>query len=141
MKNTIKALAVSAVAGSMLMLGGVAQANQELATSKGCMACHTVDKAVVGPAYKDVAAKYTEADLPALVEKVSKGGAGVWGQIPMPANAHVAKEDIETIVKWVLTLNEGAAAPAPASAVEEVKEQAADAVEAAKDAAKDMMKK
>lgn len=75
-----------------------------LATSKGCMACHQVATKVVGPAYKDVAAKYKgdAAAVDALVKKVKAGGVGVWGQIPMPPNAVVSDEDLKTIVEWVL---------------------------------------
>ena len=82
-----------------------ALANLELATKSGCTACHAVDKKVVGPAYKEVAAKY-KGDAKAeamLCEKVKKGGVGAWGQVPMPPNAHVKDEDIKTIVKWVLS--------------------------------------
>ena len=69
------------------------------------MVCHGIDKKVIGPSYKDIAAKYSkdkgaEADL---VKKVKAGGKGVWGEIPMPPNAHVKDEDITTVVKWILT--------------------------------------
>ena len=63
-------------------------ADLTLATSKNCMSCHTIDKKVVGPAYKDVAAKY-KGDKSAqsrLVSKIMEGGGGVWGPVPMPAN-------------------------------------------------------
>ncbi|MBP6998193.1 MAG: c-type cytochrome [Tepidiphilus sp.] len=99
-----KALWVGAAA---LFLAGPALAATEgetLMKTKGCVACHAVDKKLVGPAYKDVAKKYTEADVPKLVEKVKKGGVGVWGQVPMPPNAQVADADIEKIVRWILTL-------------------------------------
>ena len=81
-----------------------ALANLELAQKSGCTACHAVDKKVVGPAYKDVAAKYKgNAKAPAMLEeKVKKGGVGVWGQVPMPPNASVSDADIKTLVKWVL---------------------------------------
>lgn len=99
-----KALWVGAAA---LFLAGPALAATEgetLMKTKGCAACHTVDKKLVGPAYKDVAKKYTEADVPKLVEKVKKGGVGVWGPVPMPPNPQVADADIEKIVRWILTL-------------------------------------
>lgn len=109
----VKNIALAVATGGLLVLGGFAQADEQLATSKGCMACHKIDMKVVGPAYKEVAAKYTAADRDSLVEKVTKGGSGVWGPVPMPPNAHVAKEDIEKIVDWVLSLKEGGdAAPA-----------------------------
>jgi cytochrome c len=71
----------------------------------GCTACHAVDHKVVGPAFKDVAAKYRGKDVEAtLVEKVKNGGAGVWGQIPMPPNPQVPNQDLHAVVKWVLSL-------------------------------------
>ncbi len=87
------------------LVAGPAFASQELATKKNCMACHAVDKKLVGPAYKDVAAKY-KGDKTAeakLAEKVMKGGVGTWGQVPMPANPQVSKEEATTLVKWVLS--------------------------------------
>lgn len=87
------------------LVAGPAFASQELAQKKNCMACHAVDKKLVGPAYKDVAAKY-KADKGAeakLAEKVMKGGVGTWGQVPMPANPQVSKEEAATLVKWVLS--------------------------------------
>lgn len=80
-------------------------ANLQLAQKSNCMSCHAVDKKLVGPGYKEVAAKY-KGDKTAeakLVEKVKKGGAGVWGPIPMPANAQVSDADVKTLVKWILT--------------------------------------
>ena len=82
-----------------------AAAQEELAKKHNCLACHQTDKKVVGPSYKDVAAKYA-ADKTAeakLFEKVKKGGVGVWGQIPMPPNATVPDQDIKALVKWVLS--------------------------------------
>ncbi len=77
-----------------------------LATSSGCMACHQVEMKVVGPAYKEVAAKYKgdAGALDMLVAKVKSGGSGTWGQIPMPPNGHVSDENIRAIVTWVLSL-------------------------------------
>ena len=79
---------------------------QTLATSSGCMGCHQLEAKVVGPAYKEVAAKYKDeaGALDMLIGKVKAGGVGTWGQIPMPPNAHVSEEDIRTIVEWVLSL-------------------------------------
>ncbi|MDI1299066.1 c-type cytochrome [Methylotenera sp.] len=105
----MKALMLTiALAGSMLVAG---QANAEdakaLAQKSGCLACHSVDAKILGPAYKDVAAKY-KGDKGAeakLVAKVKAGGSGVWGPMPMPANSpQVKDEDIKTIVKWILSL-------------------------------------
>jgi cytochrome c len=85
---------------------GPALANPDLAKKKNCMACHAVDAKVVGPAYKDVAAKYAgNKDAPAaLVQKVLKGGSGVWGPVPMPANAQVSEAEAKQLVAWVLSL-------------------------------------
>jgi cytochrome c5 len=72
----------------------------------GCSACHAVDKKIVGPAYQDVAAKYKgDKDAPAkLAQKVKAGGAGVWGQVPMPPNAAVPDEDVKALASWILAL-------------------------------------
>jgi cytochrome c len=72
----------------------------------GCAACHAVDKKIVGPAYQEVAAKYKgDNDAAArLIDKVKKGGVGVWGDIPMPPNTHVSDADIKELVAWILTL-------------------------------------
>ena len=84
-----------------------ASAAEALAKKDGCLLCHAVDKKVVGPAYKEIAAKY-KGDKSAeakLIEKVKKGGSGVWGQIPMPPNSPQVKDDeIKTIVQWILSL-------------------------------------
>ena len=83
-----------------------ALANEELAKKNACTACHAIDKKMVGPAYKDVAAKYRgQKDIaPKLVEKVKKGGVGVWGQVPMPPNPNVPDADTKTLVDWILSL-------------------------------------
>lgn len=86
-----------------------ALASQELATKSGCLACHAVDKKVIGPAYKDVAKRYAgDAKAEAmLIGKVKNGGAGNWtketGGMAMPPNAHVSDADIKTLVKWILS--------------------------------------
>lgn len=96
--------AVTAIAA--LQLATPAAANEELAKKHNCLVCHQVDKKVVGPAYKDVAAKYANDKTAEakLFEKVKKGGVGVWGQVPMPPNATVPDADIKALVKWVLSL-------------------------------------
>ena len=81
-----------------------AHASADLAKAKACMACHTVASKLVGPSYKDVAAKYakdagTEARL-AL--KIQKGSSGTWGPIPMPANPQVSDAEAKTLAKWIL---------------------------------------
>jgi cytochrome c len=81
-------------------------ANPALAEKKNCLACHQVDKKLVGPSYKEVAAKYTgQKDAAAkLAEKIQKGGTGVWGQVPMPANPQVNADEAKTLATWILTV-------------------------------------
>jgi len=97
------ALVVLGVAGAFA--AAPAAASEELAKKHGCFACHAPDKKLVGPSYKEVAAKY-RADKGAdakLFDKVKKGGTGAWGSVPMPPNAHVPDADIKALVKWVLS--------------------------------------
>ena len=100
----MKALLFIGLAASALA-SNAALANADLAKAKNCMACHAVDKKVVGPAYKDVAAKYAgQKDAEdKLVAKVLKGGSGSWGAVPMPANPQVSEAEAHTLVKWVLS--------------------------------------
>ena len=81
-------------------------ADADLAGKKNCLACHAVDKKLVGPSYKEVAAKYAGQKDAAdkLAAKVIKGGVGVWGQIPMPANAQVNEAESKKLVAWILSL-------------------------------------
>jgi len=98
-------IGMMAVAGLLVAGAANAAGETELATKSGCLACHAVDHKVIGPAYKDVAAKYKgDAGAAAkLYAKVKAGGGGVWGPIPMPPNAQVSDKDIKTLVDWVLT--------------------------------------
>ena len=102
----MKAVWMGVVAASALLLVGAVQANQDLAKSSGCLACHTVDKKLVGPAYKDIAAKYKDDSgaEASLAEKVRKGTKGTWGPIPMPPNATVSDANIKSLVEWILSL-------------------------------------
>jgi len=87
------------------MFSTAALADEALAKRHNCTACHAIDKKLVGPAYKDVAAKYKGQNVAAkLEEKVKKGGSGVWGPVPMPPNATVPDADIKKLVDWVLKL-------------------------------------
>jgi cytochrome c len=83
-----------------------ALASADLAQKKNCMACHATDKKVIGPGYKDVAAKYAGQKDAAdkLAEKIVKGGVGVWGQVPMPANPQVTAAEAKTLATWILTV-------------------------------------
>jgi cytochrome c len=94
---------IAIVAG---VVAAPAFANQDLAQKKNCMACHAVDKKVVGPSYKEVAAKYAgqKDAVDKLAQKVIKGGSGVWGQVPMPANAQVNEAEAKQLVQWILTI-------------------------------------
>jgi cytochrome c len=80
-------------------------AQADLAKAKNCLACHAVSNKLVGPAYKDVAAKYAgqKGAEDKLVQKVMKGGSGVWGPVPMPANPQVSEAEARSLVKWVLS--------------------------------------
>jgi cytochrome c len=97
---------IAALAATATLVGGPAFANMELAQKKSCLACHAVDKKLVGPAYKDVAAKYAgQKDAAAkLAEKIQKGGVGAWGQVPMPANPQVNAEEAKQLAAWVLSI-------------------------------------
>ena len=87
-----------------LTLSAGVRADQALAQSKNCMACHAVDKKLVGPSYKDIAKKYGgQKDAAArLAEKIIKGGSGAWGAVPMPANPQVTQADAQKLVSWIM---------------------------------------
>ena len=87
-----------------LVAASPAQANMELAKKSNCMACHAVDKKMVGPAYLDVAKKYAgdKDAAKVLAAKIKAGSKGVWGQIPMPPNPNLKDADAEALAKWVL---------------------------------------
>lgn len=97
---------LSLIFAASALVAAPAFANADLAQKKNCMACHAIDKKVVGPAYKDVAAKYAgqKDAVGKLSAKVVKGGAGVWGPVPMPANATVSEAEAKQLVQWILTL-------------------------------------
>lgn len=99
---------MAALAGVSILAAGGAQAAaaDDLLKKNACTACHAIDKKMVGPGYKDVANKYRgQKDAPAkLAEKVKKGGAGVWGQVPMPPNASVSDADLKVMIEYILSL-------------------------------------
>jgi cytochrome c len=101
----MKILSVTVLA-ALSLASGAAFASADLAKSKNCMACHAMDKKLVGPSYKDVAAKYASDKDAAtkLAKKIREGGTGAWGQVPMPANPQVSEADALTLAKWVLTV-------------------------------------
>ena len=100
MKRTLITLAMT------LAVAAPALADEALAKSKNCMACHAVDKKLVGPAYKEVAKKYAgQKDAEAtLITHVMKRSKGVWGPVPMPANAQVNEADAKKLVDWIMSL-------------------------------------
>ena len=79
-------------------------ASKELASKNACMACHAVDRKLVGPSFQDVARKYnSQKDAEAtLAGSIKKGGAGKWGPVPMPAQAALSETDAKTLASWVL---------------------------------------
>jgi cytochrome c len=100
MKSSLLAAALAAA-----VVGAPAFASPELAQSKACVACHAVDKKLVGPSFKDIAAKYAGQKDAAdkLAEKIVKGSSGVWGAVPMPANPAVSAAEAKQLAAWVLT--------------------------------------
>ncbi|MER2511769.1 MAG: c-type cytochrome [Nitrosomonas ureae] len=100
----MKAVHIAMMFAAGLGVAGQAMADEALAKAKNCMACHAIDKKIVGPAYKDVAAKY-KGDAGAvdkLASKVKAGGKGVWGEIPMPPN-NVTPDEAKKLVTWILS--------------------------------------
>ena len=100
MKKLLLALAATVAVATPAL------ADLALAKAKNCMACHAVDKKLVGPAYKDVAAKYAgqKDAVDKLAVKIMKGGSGVWGPVPMPANTQVSEAEARQLAAWVLSL-------------------------------------
>lgn len=99
MKSIILSAALAATAIALPV-----QASEELAKKNNCLACHAADKKLVGPSYKDIAAKY-KSDKGAeakLIDKVKKGGSGAWGAVPMPPNPSVSDADLKALVTWIL---------------------------------------
>jgi cytochrome c len=103
MKTLVSGVALALIA-AFAAAPACAQNIDDLLKKHACLSCHAVDKKLVGPAYKEVAAKYrTQKDAQKLlVEKVKKGGVGAWGQVPMPPNAAVPDADLNAMVKWIL---------------------------------------
>jgi len=100
----MKLFAAAAIAATALV-ATPAFASLDLAKKSNCMACHAVDKKVVGPSYQDVSKKYKPADEAKLVDKIMKGGSGTWGTVPMPpkgGNAALTEADAKALAKWIL---------------------------------------
>jgi cytochrome c len=99
----MKRVLLSVVLG--LGVAAPAFADLALATSKNCMSCHAVERKVLGPSFKDVAAKYKDdkGAVDTLASKIMKGGSGVWGPVPMPANNQVSEADAKKLAAWVMS--------------------------------------
>ena len=104
MKHIFATIAAIVALATGFAVSTPALADITLATTKNCMACHAVDKKLVGPSYKDIATKYAgQADaVDKLAAKVVKGGSGVWGPVPMPANTQINDADAKKLVAWIL---------------------------------------
>ena len=103
----MKALISIVVGASFLFSASAFAAGEEdLAKAKNCMTCHKIDGKLIGPAYKEVAAKYAgqKDAVTTLAEKVIKGGTGVWGQVPMTPNPQVTLDEAKKLVTWIMTL-------------------------------------
>jgi cytochrome c len=100
----MKAVYVAMMAAAGIVMAGQAQADEALAKAKNCLACHAIDKKLVGPSYKDVAAKYKgdKTAVATLAAKIKSGGKGNWGEIPMPPN-NVTPEEATKLATWVLS--------------------------------------
>jgi cytochrome c len=101
----MKQLVIASVMGSTLLLTNAAFASTDLARQKNCMACHSINNKVVGPAFKDISKRYSgQKDAEdQLVQGVLKGSSGKWGAVPMPANGQLSEAEARTLVKWVLS--------------------------------------
>lgn len=102
----MKISALMMVAMACVLSPLTSHASLELAQKNACMACHGVDRKIVGPAYSDVAKKYKgqkDAEV-ALVNSIKKGGSGKWGPIPMSAQTNLSDADAKSLAKWILTL-------------------------------------
>jgi len=100
----MKTSLIFATSLALAPFSSVARADQALALAKNCMACHAVDRKLVGPSYKDISKKYAgQKDAAAMLAgKIIKGGAGAWGAVPMPANPQVSEAEAQRLVTWIM---------------------------------------
>jgi cytochrome c len=100
----MKSVLICGLMAGALMMSTSAMADLAMAKKEGCTACHSVDKKLVGPSYRDVAKKYAgdKGAQAKLEEKVRKGGSGVWGAIPMTPHPNIKEADLKSLVKWIL---------------------------------------
>ena len=94
---------LTVAAALLALMSTPAFANLDLAKKNACMACHAVDKKLVGPAYQDVAKKYAGKSADELAKSIKAGGAGKWGPVPMPAQAALSDTDAKTLAAWILS--------------------------------------
>lgn len=99
----------------VLFIPCAASASESLARSKNCFACHSMDHKIVGPAFKDVMSKYRGDPAAAeyLTQKITRGGSGVWGRVPMPANAGLSSTETRELVTWLLGSDSSGVSQAP----------------------------
>lgn len=104
--QTARGMRLVGAACAAILTAPAALGNPDLVIRSGCTRCHNAELKIVGPAYKDVAAKYKgdKAALDRLAVKVKVGGVGAWGKIPMPPNANVSDDNIKKILTWILNL-------------------------------------
>jgi len=76
---------------------------KDLIEASDCMACHNADERLIGPSYKEIAAKYSEKDIEILASKIIEGGSGVWGSLPMQPHPQISKEDAKKMVEYILS--------------------------------------
>ena len=97
MKTTLAVIALT------LLASAPATADEALARSKGCIACHAMDKKVIGPSFRDIGARYAKDPAAAdkLANKILQGSSRAWGMIDMPANPHVSAEDAKKMATWI----------------------------------------
>jgi cytochrome c len=97
---------VALTAASLLAFAAPSYASLELARAKNCMACHAVDRRMVGPSFRDIAARYAgqAGAVDRLTQKILRGSSGVWGPVPMPPSANVSEAEARQLATWTLTV-------------------------------------
>lgn len=93
-----------ALAGGLVQASPDPAAVQQILTKNACLACHSVENKMIGPAYRDVAEKYADdADAAETISAhIKEGSSGIWGPIPMPPNPGISDDDLAKVVEWVL---------------------------------------
>lgn len=105
----MRTVALIAAAIAAIQVANADDAVPDLIRKNGCMACHAIDHKVLGPSYKDIAAKYKGSDdaLALLMKKVKEGGGGVWGTTKMLPHPKLSDDDLKTMVTWILARQGG----------------------------------